>query len=193
VRPVATCGDKFFLGLVTSSAGCLAGMTLSRRAQSTRPARACHRAGQKPLLGRPDDRLQVPTAASLPTMARKQGDRICHVSSTGRAGRPRSNGSRIWYYNTICAQILWKRTNFGIPNEINAVRFPRRGGSAPLPAPQSPARLRAPHRAISRPSRGIATSPRRGRSRFTAPHSTAWLLLTTGLPRAASSSSMASI
>ena len=51
----------------------------------------------------------------------------------------------------------------------------------------------AAHIPISRPSRGIATSPSRDRSRFTAPHSTAWLLLTTGLPSAASSSWTASI
>src|SRR5579859_1771021 len=49
------------------------------------------------------------------------------------------------------------------------------------------------HIVIRRPSGGIAASPSFARRRLTAPHSTAWLLLTTGLPSAASSSSIASI
>jgi MFS family permease len=64
------------------------------------------------------------------------------------------------------------------------VRYPARLARHPFGAAHIP---------ISRPSRGIATSPSRDRRRFAAPHSTAWLLLTTGLPSAASSSSIASI
>src|SRR5260370_8834690 len=51
------------------------------------------------------------------------------VSSTRRARRLRADGGRIRYNNTICTvsgcwgRILAKRTNFGIPNKINAVRF----------------------------------------------------------------------
>jgi hypothetical protein len=58
--------------------------------------------------------------------------------------------------------------------------------------PSAPA-VNAAHRCISCPSRGIAIWPSRDRRRFTAPHNTAWLLLTTGLPSATSRSSMASI
>src|SRR5262249_483975 len=39
------------------------------------------------------------------------------------------NTSSVW------RRILWKRTNFGIPNEINAVRFPYRRDPAPLGTP----------------------------------------------------------
>ena len=78
--------------------------------------------------------------------------RICRgasapsASSTRRAGRLYADGGRIRYDSTICAvsgclgRIFAKRTNFGIPNEINAVRFfpPRRSesGFRPIGVPR---------------------------------------------------------
>jgi hypothetical protein len=62
--------------------------------------------------------------------SRCRGASAPSARSTRRSGRPRADGGRIGYNNIICTvsgcwgRILWKRTNFGIPNEINAVRFP---------------------------------------------------------------------
>ena len=54
--------------------------------------------------------------------------------------------------------------------------------------------LRRSNSAINRPSCGIGfTAPTFALSRFTAPHSTAWLELTTGLPSIFSISAIASI
>jgi hypothetical protein len=75
--------------------------------------------------------------------------------------------------------------------KAKALRGARTGG--PQGSPRQFPAVGAAHIPISRPSCGIVTSPSRVRSRLTAPHSTAWLLLTTGLPSAASSSSIASI
>jgi len=77
-----------------------------------------------------------------PNASRCRGASAPSVRSTRRAGRPRGDGGRIRYDNTICTvsgcwgQIQSKRTNFGIPNEINAVRFSCRSdrNDPPLPA-----------------------------------------------------------
>src|SRR5258708_35015095 len=81
------------------------------------------------------------TSPILRTFLSRIDDLTARISSKARrmigpgsAAAPYgSYGGRIRYNNTICpvsgccGGILAKRTNFGIPNEINAVRFPCRG------------------------------------------------------------------
>ena len=75
----------------------------------------------------------------------------CSTRGAGRRAPTAAEGIIILLY---LGQILWKRTNFGNPNKINALRFPRRGDPGQLDSPLALRQMQPPLRLLGRGGQG---------------------------------------